>query len=349
MAYLEVRDLRKVYPDGWTLADVNLDVAAGENLCLLGPSGSGKTTLLRLIAGLELPDRGSIHVAGREVTGVPVHQRGFGLMFQEYALFPHHNVYDNVAFGLRMQRQPRAVVRARVAEVLALVGMTGFEARDVNLLSGGERQRVALARALAPRPALLMLDEPLGALDRAMRERLMEELPRILRRAGVTAITVTHDQEEAFAIADRIALLRDGRIVQVGGPEQVYCCPASAWVARFLGLSNLLPARVAGPGQVLTPLGLLAVDGAIPADERIALQLLVRPEAARLDDPGRNRLHGVVVERSFRGSHYRLGVRHTSGVELTFHLPLSTAPPEVGAELLFTLDPQALTLLPAET
>jgi len=273
-------------------------------------------------------------------------------MFQEYALFPHKDVLGNVAFGLRIKRLGREPLAARVAEVLALVGLAGFERRDVNQLSGGERQRVALARSLAPQPRLLMLDEPLGALDRALRERLMDELPAILRRAGVTTITVTHDQEEAFALADRVVLMRAGRVVQVGTPEEVYRRPASAWAAQFLGLTNLLDVRVIEEGLVETKIGRLEIR-----DQRLEiarcqspisnLQLLIRPEAARLGASGPNPLHGVVTERSFRGERFRLNVCHASGVELTFNLPASAELPAVGESVTLSLDPRALTLLSA--
>ena len=346
MPLLEVQDVRKSYPDGWTLSDVAFTIEEGENACLLGPSGCGKTTLLRLIAGLETPDSGRVLANGQDVTRVPPHLRGFGFMFQEYALFPHKTVWGNVAFGLQMQGAGQDVA-GRVAEVLKLVGLAGFEQRDVNQLSGGERQRVALARSLAPRPALLMLDEPLGALDRAMRERLMEELPRILRQAGTTAITVTHDQEEAFAIADRIVLMRAGRVVQVGAPEEVYWQPASGWAARFLGLTNLLHARVLRPGLVETTIGPLQVKGidSGPWDAGFEMQLLIRPEAARLDGTGPNPLHGVVVGRSFRGEYYRLGVSHASGVELTFNFPTGATLPALGETIGLSLNPRALLLL----
>jgi len=348
MPLLEVHNVRKSYPDGWTLAGVSFTVEEGEVVCLLGPSGCGKTTLLRLIAGLESPDSGQALVDGEDVTRVSPHLRGFGLMFQEYALFPHKDVFGNVAFGLRMQGLSRGTVAARVAEVLELVGLAGFEHRDVNQLSGGERQRVALARSLAPQPRLLMLDEPLGALDRALRERLMNELPHILRRAGVTAITVTHDQEEAFALADRVVLMRDGRVVQIGTPEEVYQRPASAWAAHFLGLTNLLEARVIKPRLVETLIGTLQVDDLRFEiwDLGFTTQLLIRPEAARLGETGPNILHGVVTECSFRGEHYRLGVRHANGVELTFNFPASVALPAPGESLTLSLDPRALVLLP---
>jgi ABC-type Fe3+/spermidine/putrescine transport system ATPase subunit len=346
MPLLELRDIHKSYPDGWTLADVSFTVEQGEIVCLLGPSGCGKTTLLRLIGGLETPDSGQVLVDGEDVTHTPSHQRSFGLMFQEYALFPHKDVLGNVAFGLRMQGLSREAVAARVAEVLALVGLAGFEHRDVSQLSGGERQRVALARSLAPQPRLLMLDEPLGALDRSLRERLLDELPEILHRAGATAITVTHDQEEAFALADRVVLMRAGRVVQAGTPEQVYRRPVSAWAARFLGLTNLLDARVTACGRVETPLGTLDID-----DARLEIgdsgQLLVRPEAARLDETGSNILRGTVTERSFRGERYRLSVCHASGVELTFNLPASNGLPAPDESITLSLDPTALMLLPA--
>jgi ABC-type Fe3+/spermidine/putrescine transport system ATPase subunit len=350
MPLLELCNIRKSYSDGWTLADVSFTVERGENVCLLGPSGCGKTTLLRLIAGLERPDSGQVLVDGEDVIGVPPHRRGFGLMFQEYALFPHKDVLGNVAFGLRMERTHdvrglgRESIAARVTEVLELVGLAGFERRDVNQLSGGERQRVALARSLAPQPRLLMLDEPLGALDRALRERLMDELPRILRRAGATAITVTHDQEEAFALADRVVLLRAGRVIQVGTPEEVYRQPSSTWVARFLGLTNLLGGRVVERGRVETAIGEWRLE---TGDFRRG-QLLIRPEAARLEENEPNLLHGVVAERSFRGGHYRLDMHHASGVELTFTFPAGVALPEPGEPITLSLDPQALALLPAE-
>jgi ABC-type Fe3+/spermidine/putrescine transport system ATPase subunit len=346
MALLELDGLNKAYPDDWMLTDVSFTVDEGEIRGLLGPSGSGKTTLLRLIAGLESLDRGRILIDGRDVTDVAPHRRGFGLMFQEYALFPHKDVFGNVAFGLRMEGLDRRSIEERVTETLALVGLEGFEHRDVSQLSGGERQRVALARSLAPQPRLLLLDEPLGALDRTLRERLMDELPDILHRAGVTVITVTHDQEEAFAIADCVAIMRAGEVVQIGTPEALYRHPSSAWVARFLGLTNLLDGRVVEQGQVETALGGLEVadaDSGYGIGERI--QVLIRPEAAHLAGDGPNRVDVEVVERSFRGGYYQLDVRHRSSVVLTFNFSASADPPQTGAGVALSLDPQGLTLL----
>jgi ABC-type Fe3+/spermidine/putrescine transport system ATPase subunit len=351
MPLLELHRIHKSYPDGWALADVSFSVERGEIVCLLGPSGCGKTTLLRVIGGLEAPDGGRVLVEGKDVVHTPPHLRGFGLMFQEYALFPHKNVYGNVAFGLRMQNLGREEMAKRVTEALALVGLEGFERRDVNQLSGGERQRVALARSLAPQPRLLMLDEPLGALDRGLRERLLDELPDILHRAGATAITVTHDQEEAFAIADRVILMRNGHLVQIGTPRQVYRNPASTWVARFLGLTNLLEARVTN-NLVETGIGRLEIrdwdSKTTPGQSPIAnRQLLIRPEAAHLGDAGPNTLDAIIAERSFRGERYRLVVRHESGIELAFNMPANVDLPDCGEPITLSLDPQALSLIPS--
>src|SRR5512133_1394391 len=203
------------------LCGVSFTVGEGETVCLLGPSGSGKSTILRIVAGLEEADQGSIVWDGEDVTRVPAHRRNFGLMFQDYALFPHRSVAENIAFGLRMHGLPAAQIKPRVQEALERVNMTGFERRRVTDLSGGEQQRVALARALAPNPRLMMLDEPLGALDRALKEQVEEEVRRLLHISGIPAIYVTHDQDEAFAVADRLILLHQGRVIQSGAPAEV--------------------------------------------------------------------------------------------------------------------------------
>jgi ABC-type Fe3+/spermidine/putrescine transport system ATPase subunit len=347
---LQVENLGKTYADGWTLHGVTFTVERAEIVGILGPSGSGKTTLLRLLAGLEIPDSGRALMDGEDVTHEPPHRRSIGLMFQEYALFPHRDVFGNVAFGLQMQARNRDDIAARVTDTLELVGLAGYERRDVNQLSGGERQRVALARSLAPGPKLLMLDEPLGALDRTLRERLVEELPQILQDAGVTAITVTHDQEEAFAISDRLILMRDGRVAQVGTPEAVYQRPASTWVARFLGLTNLLSAKALSDGIVQTRLGVLKVGGTASGtgNAPASLQLLVRPEAARLDADGPNVLTGVVRDRSFRGGFYRLVVEFPGGPNLVFAVPSATAVPAPDESIALSLDPRGMALLPAD-
>ncbi|NLF15273.1 MAG: ABC transporter ATP-binding protein [Anaerolineaceae bacterium] len=355
MPLLEVKSVDKSFGDTPVLRDVSFTVGEGEIVCLLGPSGCGKTTILRIVAGLEAPTAGDVVFEGRSLRDVPIHERGFGLMFQDYALFPHKDVTANVAFGLRMQSLPRAAIAARVAEMLALVGLEGYGARRVYELSGGEQQRVALARSLAPGPQLLMLDEPLGSLDRALREELMNELRAILKRVGLTALYVTHDQEEAFAVSDRVMIMRAGRIVQRGAPQDVYSHPASAWVARFLGLSNLVPARLVSrrPLEIDTPLGLLTLDDGEPAPpDGEEATLLIRPEAARLvgdEAPGGASVGGKVQRCSFRGSHYLLEIEHESGQRLTFELLFGAGQlPRPGDDVTLALRPEALSLLHGE-
>jgi len=355
MILLEVVAVSKSFAGTPVLRDVSFVVAEGEVVCLLGPSGCGKTTLLRIIAGLERADSGHVTFDGRPLDRVPVHRRGFGLMFQDYALFPHKNVADNVAFGLRMQGLPQPQVEAHVAEMLSLVGLAGYERRRVYDLSGGEQQRVALARSLAPGPRLLMLDEPLGSLDRALREELLNELRAILKRVGVTALYVTHDQQEAFALADRLIVMRQGRIVQQGAPPAVYRCPASPWVARFLGLTNLLPGRVVAvrPPQVETALGCFALPEAEGLTVGQEVTLLIRPEAARLaaDCPAGAGLpvEGRVREASFRGEQFRLVVEHPAGPELAFALAAETADlPRPGEPVTLYLRPEAISLVAEE-
>ncbi len=311
MALLSAREVHKWFDDVHVLRGVSLDVDAGEIVCLLGPSGCGKTTLLRVVAGLEQPDQGTLHFGGEDLSQVPVHRRRFGLMFQDFALFPHLNVYDNVAYGLRMAGWKEAEIRARVAEMLALVNLGGYERRTIFELSGGERQRVALARSLAPSPRLLMLDEPLGSLDRTLRERLMVELRGILKEVGVTALYVTHDQQEAFAVADRIVVMNQGRFEQIGTPEAVYARPATPFVARFLGLNNLIPARVLPdrPRQAITPLGVFLLPE--PARPGQGL-LLIRPEIERANlerEGDAGVVQGELVAVSFRGSDYHIDLR----------------------------------------
>ena len=307
MARLEVRDVAKSFAPGTAaVAGVSLDIAPGEVLCLLGPSGCGKTTLLRIIAGLEAADRGIVRADGRDMAGVPPHERDFGMMFQDFALFPHKNVFDNVAFGLRMRRRPTAEIAVRVEAILATVDLAGFGGRAIAQLSGGEQQRVALARALAPGPRLLLLDEPLGALDRALRERLMLDVRAILKRLGMTAVYVTHDQTEAFAVADRLAVMNAGRIEQVGAPPAVYDRPATPFVARFLGFENLLPGVADGAGEVTTAAG--RFRPAARPNARGPVTLLIKPNLERVEAaeglPGgavANIITGVVDAVAFRG------------------------------------------------
>ncbi|MFH8338098.1 ABC transporter ATP-binding protein [Streptomyces sp. AM6-12] len=309
---------------------VGLEVAEHEVVCVLGPSGSGKSTLLRAVAGLQPLDAGRIALAGRDQGGVPAHRRGVGLMFQDHQLFPQRDVGANVAFGLRMHGVPKGERDARVGELLELVGLPGAARRAVAGLSGGEQQRVALARALAPRPRLLMLDEPLGQLDRSLRERLVVELRELFGRLGTTVLAVTHDQGEAFALADRVVVMRDGRIAQSGTPLDVWRRPADAFVARFLGFENVVPATVAG-AVAEGPWGKLPVPKDAPQGPRT---LLVRPAGVRLVPVGTG-LTCTVAARTFKGTHVAVHLQPEDGPRLEAACALRDAPETgdtVGAE-----------------
>lgn len=341
-SFLTGEDIHKKFDETPALAGVSFELARGQILCLLGPSGCGKTTLLRIIAGLERPDRGRILFEGRDIGGVPPHKRDFGLMFQEFALFPHKTVGENIAFGLQMQHHQ--ALAGRVEAMLALVGLAGFANRDTNSLSGGERQRVALARSLAPRPRLLMLDEPLGALDRALRDRLMLEIRQILKQVGLTAIYVTHDQTEAFGVADRVIVMNEGRIEQAATPPQLYHRPATPFVARFLGFTNLLEATCRDEGQLETGLGQWPVPAATDRSPGEAVTALIRPEAASFSPAkGDIVLRGRLTASLFRGRFYRVTLE-AAGESLTFELS-TEEPPEVGSEVTVEIDPAAILLL----
>jgi len=284
MQGLDIISIHKYFGENHILKGISFQQAKGEILALLGPSGSGKTTLLEIIAGLIEPDQGDCTWNGKSLLGIPAHQRGFGLMFQEYVLFPHKNVYNNVAFGLKMAGEDRETAEARVQKVLELVGLPGFEEREISTLSGGEQQRVALARSMAPEPRLVMLDEPLGALDRTIRERLIIELREILKGADQTAVYVTHDQEEAFLIADRVVILGEGKTAQVGTPQGIYYHPNSSYIAQFLGMTNLIEgeAEPAEEGSILkTDLGAWPVGKEFSGPGLV----LLRPDRMVLGNP----------------------------------------------------------------
>ncbi|MCS7282517.1 MAG: ABC transporter ATP-binding protein [Anaerolineae bacterium] len=308
---LKVVNIHKTYEGQPLLTGVSFTVVRGETVCLLGPSGSGKSTLLRIIAGLEEAEAGQVYWEGEEITALPPHRRRMGMVFQDYALFPHLTVAENVAFGLRMQGWPSQAQKARVREVLDLVRLTGFEARRVTDLSGGEQQRVALARALAPRPHVLMLDEPLGALDRALREELLEELRSILRASDVAALYVTHDQEEAAAIADRILLLHGGKIVREGTPFEVWNDPGSLWAAQFLGVGNLLVGECRpGPGSPLlkTALGEFPLSCPHSHEAGTRLTAVLRPSAVEEHPEGE--IRSRVTDVLFQREHFRVSLEN---------------------------------------
>ncbi|MFI2368740.1 ABC transporter ATP-binding protein [Streptomyces sp. NPDC018833] len=343
MALLELEGVTVRFGARTALDAVDLKVAEHEIVCVLGPSGSGKSTLLRVVAGLQRADAGRVLLAGADQAGVPVHRRGVGLMFQDHQLFPQRDVGGNVAFGLRMRplgpgKSPSAGGAAqragRVEELLELVGLPEAQRRAVAALSGGEQQRVALARALAPEPKLLMLDEPLGQLDRGLRERLVVELRGLFGQLGTTVLAVTHDQGEAFALADRVVVMQDGRIAQAGTPLEVWQRPASPFVARFLGFDNVVPAAVSG-AVADTAWGKVPVPDGSPQGDRT---LLVRPSGVHLADPGQG-LAATVLSRTFRGSHVALRLRPADGPVLEAECSLRDAPGE-GARvgILFAAD-----------
>jgi ABC-type Fe3+/spermidine/putrescine transport system ATPase subunit len=345
---LEVANIWKSYEGAPLLRGISFTVAAGETVCLLGPSGSGKSTLLRIIAGLETSEQGQVRWEGNDLASVPAHRRGFGLVFQDYALFPHLNVAENVAFGLKMKNLSRDEIKLRVEESLRTVNLAGFEKRNVSDLSGGEQQRVALARALAPRPRLLMFDEPLGALDRNLREQLMEELRRILHTTGVPAIYVTHDQEEAFTLADRILLLHDGQILRSGTPAEIWKDPGSAWAARFLDVGNVIEGVITLSGgtlRVKTSAGVFEVRCKHSYKTGDKVDLLVRPTGVRkvtngnsVNVPGTSLLRGVVTDSIFHRDRFKV----TLEGGLYFYLPEA---PKIGEEICLAISPAVVRCL----
>jgi len=343
---LRLSGVRVTYGTTAALDGIDLEVRPGERLAVLGPSGSGKSTLLRAIAGLEPLAGGVIDWDGQDLAGVPVHRRGFGLMFQDYVLFPHRDVAGNVAFGLEMHGVTPARRLARVEEVLALVGLPGYGGRRIDQLSGGEQQRVALARALAPTPRLLMLDEPLGALDRGLRTRLLEELYGLFTRLELPIIYVTHDQEEALAVGDRVAVINRGRLEAVMPARDLWRSPPNQFVARFLGLNNVVP-LVPARDAVATPWGDLPLTGA-PAAPPDASWLLLRPEALALDPDGP--LRGIVVAVTFRGETTTIHVRPTEAADgplLEAHLQSDTGdPPVVGQSVRLSVNRAGVLFLP---
>ena len=308
--------LVKRYGTTRALDGVSLTVAPGEFFTLLGPSGCGKTTTLRSVAGFVTPDEGQVAINGAVVTGVPPHRRQVGMVFQHYALFPHRTVAQNVGFGLRMQRVEKAEIGRRVQEALALVQLPGHGGRYPSQLSGGEQQRVALARALVTRPAVLLLDEPLGALDKKLRDHMKIELKRLQREVGITTIYVTHDQEEALTMSDRIAVMHHGRVEQVAAPRGLYETPATAFVAGFIGNINLLAGRAAGANAVACGGATLAATGAAPAGAAVAIAL--RPERVRLDPAGTmdTLLTMTVAHVVYQGETVRYILKSDAGLEL---------------------------------
>ena len=303
MSAVDVCNVSKRYGAVTALDGVSLTLPNGSFFALLGPSGSGKTTLLRTLAGFVEPDDGMILIDHQDVAHVPSFRRNIGMVFQNYALFPHMSVFDNIAFGLTVRRLARDEVRQRVARILELVHLDGFDHRKPRELSGGQQQRVALARALVTEPRVLLLDEPLGALDKKLRQDMQGELKRIQRTVGITTVFVTHDQEEALTLSDHIAIIDEGRLVQVGEPGAVYDRPHTRFAASFLGDANFLSGPVDGGGIMVDQLGHIATTSPLPAG---AATIAIRPERMRLMAPDTltpdNSIEGCVAERIFSGA-----------------------------------------------
>jgi spermidine/putrescine ABC transporter ATP-binding subunit len=350
---LHVRGLTVRFGATTALDGLDLAIGQGELFVLLGASGSGKTTLLRAIGGFARPDAGRIELDGADLAALPPHRRPVNTMFQSYALFPHLSVAANIGFGLRQLGMPRARMAARVAEMLALVSLQGFEARKPQQLSGGQQQRVALVRSLAPNPRLLLLDEPLSALDRNLREETRRELARLQRLLGTTFIVVTHDQEEALTLATRIGVMRDGRLAQVGTPAEVYERPADRFVAEFLGAANILEAELQANfphGAVLDLPGLATAIRAATAAPHGKVLLALRPERLRLDAGGTNQVPGVLTERAYAGEALIHTVRLADGsllrVNEALRDGLRPSDKPIGAAVTVGWEPAACILLP---
>jgi spermidine/putrescine transport system ATP-binding protein len=326
---VKLADVVKMFGDAVAVDHIDLEVTDGEFFSLLGPSGCGKTTTLRMIGGFEAPTSGLIELQGQDVTWLPPYKRNVNTVFQNYALFPHLTIYENVAFGLRRKGVKDSEVKSRVTDMLRLVELPGYEARKPTQISGGQAQRVALARALINKPAVLLLDEPLGALDLKLRKQMQVELKRIQQEVGITFVYVTHDQEEAMTMSDRIAVMRRGRYEQLGEPEALYERPATRFVAGFLGVSNLLPGSVEGIEDGYATVR-LADDSRVRAPraavgERGAVNVGVRPEKIRLREPdveaptGHNQLSGVVRDASYLGVSTQYQIEARGGATITVY------------------------------
>lgn len=342
---LELKHIEKKYNRLPLLIDVSFSVGKDEVVCILGPSGGGKSTLLKIIAGLEKPASGQVFWKGKDIYQVPPHLRKFGLMFQDYALFPHLNVFDNIAFGLRMHHVSEDEISRRVDEALEMVDLQQISSRSVIDLSGGEKQRVAFARALAPKPKLLMLDEPMGSLDRALRDQLIKELHVLINNMDIPVIYVTHDQEEAFTIADRLLILNEGRIVQSGSPQYLFTHPVDLWVAAFFGLNNKLEGKICSidPAVAETAIGKISISCCEKNfSNGEVVDLVILPTAIRIKEKNNDDLNyfeGYITDNIFKGSNFTIRVRIRELIEFSFQ---TMAQYSEGEKVRFTIDPDSI-------
>lgn len=342
---VRIENCGKTFADGTrALEPAALDIARGETLVLLGPSGCGKTTMLRIIAGLEVPDAGGrVLFDGKDMTPVPIEQRNVGMVFQSYALFPNMSVSDNIGYGLKIRGIGKAERTRRIAELVELTNIGGLENRRIDQLSGGQRQRVALARAVAIRPGILLLDEPLTALDAALRDRLRGELNRMLRALGITTIYVTHDQAEAMELGDRIVVMRKGAIAQIGAPRDIYFAPQSQFVAEFIGAANIIEAPLVN-GQFVLSGGRLATGG---SDNQARAVAMIRPETIQITHAEGASLAGIIDSVGFTGDRQRIIVRDVSDKLLTIDAP-NTIRAQAGERIGLSIAQDAVRLLPPD-
>ena len=339
---IELRHISKVYSDNGFKAvdDFNLEVKRGEFVTFLGPSGCGKTTTLRMIAGFEMPTSGEILLNGEDISQLPANKRPINTVFQRYALFPHMNIYENIAFGLKIKKMPKDDIDRKVKEMLKLVALEGFEKRSVDSLSGGQQQRIAIARALVNEPKVLLLDEPLGALDLKLRQEMQTELKKIQQKLGITFIFVTHDQEEALTMSDTIVVMNKGKIQQMGTPEDIYNEPENAFVARFIGESNIFDGIMHDDYKVeFCGKNFDCVDKGFDKDENI--DVVIRPEDIKMTAANEGMLIGIVTSVVFKGVHYEIEVNE-NGRKWIIH---NTQSAKVGEELGMDIYPEDIHIM----
>ena len=331
---IELKNISKSYNGETILNSINLEIHDKEFVTFLGPSGCGKTTTLRIIGGFVTPDEGDVNFLGKKINSLPPHKRQLNTVFQKYALFPHLDVYENIAFGLRLSKTPEAEIAKRVREMLAMVNLEGFESRSVDLLSGGQQQRVAIARALINKPQVLLLDEPLGALDLKLRKEMQNELMRLKRELGITFIYVTHDQEEALTMSDKIVVMNGGYIQQMGTPEDIYNEPQNAFVADFIGDSNILSGTMIHD-KLVEILGIPFECVDVGFGENRPVDVVIRPEDLVIGKPGQGQIDGLVKSTIFKGVHYEMEVI-AGGYEWLVH---STVAAEPGTQVSLSVIP----------
>lgn len=337
---IELRNLSKRYGDNQVLDNLSLDIKKNEFLTLLGPSGCGKTTTLKIIAGFEYADEGKVLFEEHDITDIPPYERQINTVFQKYALFPHMNIYENIAFGLKIKKMPKDEIDKKVKEMLKLVALEGFENRQVESLSGGQQQRVAIARALVNEPKVLLLDEPLGALDLKLRKEMQIELKKIQKKLGITFIFVTHDQEEALTMSDKIIVMNKGKIQQMGTPQDIYNEPENAFVARFIGESNIFDGVMIDDYLVeFCSKKFKCVDKDFEKNENI--EVVIRPEDIKMVEPEKGMLKGKVTSVLFKGVHYEIEVNE-SGRKWILH---NTQSAQVGSELGLDIYPEDIHIM----